>query len=381
MPPPPERIPFNRPFVAGRELFYIAQAVVAGNLGGDGVFTRRCADWMETNLGAQKVLLTHSCTAALEMGAILANLEPGDEVVLPSYTFVTTASAFALRGARLRFVDIREDTLNIDEKQIEAAITRRTKVIVPVHYAGVGAEMDEIMTIADRHGLLVVEDAAQGVCAQYKKKSLGTIGHLGAFSFHETKNLISGEGGALAVNRPDLCDRAQIVRDKGTDRFRFDRGEVDKYTWVDLGSSYLASELVAAFLAAQFEVADLIKDKRRATFERYHSGLEHLEKRGVLRRPRWPAHCDHNGHMFYILLESRSRRDQVIEHLDARNIQAVFHYVPLHSSPMGKDLGYTEGALPVTESVADRLLRLPCYFELTPSDQGRVVDALESFFA
>ena len=367
-------IPFNRPFIVGKELYYISQAVMGGHLAGDGRFTRLCHQWMETKFGARKILLTHSCTAAIEICALLCDLEPGDEVIMPSFTFVSTANAFALRGARIRFVDIRPDTLNLDERLIEAAITGRTRAIVAVHYAGVACEMDAIMEIAARHSLLVIEDAAQGVNATYKGRYLGTIGHLGAYSFHETKNFISGEGGALAVNDPRFIERAEIIREKGTDRAKFFRGEVDKYTWVDLGSSYLPSEIIAAFLYAQLEEADLITRKRRAIFDRYHQAFAPLRERGVVRTLSCPDHCHHNSHMFYLILPSQAIRDGLIQHLKSKNIHSVFHYIPLHTSPMGRRMGYSEGDLPLTEDLSPRLLRLPCYFDLTESDQQRVVD-------
>ena len=367
-------IPFNRPFIVGKELYYISQAVMGGHLAGDGRFTRLCHQWMETKFGARKILLTHSCTAAIEICALLCDLEPGDEVIMPSFTFVSTANAFALRGARIRFVDIRPDTLNLDERLIEAAITGRTRAIVVVHYAGVACEMDAIMEIAARHSLLVIEDAAQGVNATYKGRYLGTIGHLGAYSFHETKNFISGEGGALAVNDPRFIERAEIIREKGTDRARFFRGEVDKYTWVDLGSSYLPSEIIAAFLYAQLEEADLITRKRRAIFDRYHQAFAPLRERRAVQTLFCPDHCHHNSHMFYLILPSQAIRDGLIQHLKSKNIHSVFHYIPLHTSPMGRRMGYSEGDLPLTEDLSPRLLRLPCYFDLTESDQQRVVD-------
>jgi dTDP-4-amino-4,6-dideoxygalactose transaminase len=375
-----ERIPFNRPFVAGREFNYISEAVTNGNLAGDGAFTRRCSEWMVREFGAQKALLTHSCTAALEMAAILGEIGPGDEVIMPSYTFVSTANAFALRGAGIRFVDIREDTLNLDEKLIESAITKRTKAIVPVHYAGVSAEMDSIMEIADRHNLLVIEDAAQGVCSTYKGRHLGTLGHLGTYSFHETKNLISGEGGALIINDSRFLERAEVIRDKGTNRSKFTRGLVEKYTWVDIGSSYLASELVAAFLFAQLEESTRISSQRREIYEYYMSGLRPLEQRRHVRLPATPEDCHHNGHMFYLILESTEQRAKLILYLEERDIQAVFHYVPLHSSPMGKIIRSSDEELPVTDALASRLLRLPCFFELRRGDQDRVIDAVHSFF-
>lgn len=376
-PHPLPRIPFNRPFVAGKELYYIAQAVQAGHLAGDGMFTTRCSEWMERTFRSQRVLLTHSCTGALEMAAILCDIQPGDEVILPSYTFVSTANAFCLRGARPVFVDIREDTLNIDETLIEAAITPRTRVIVPVHYAGVGCEMDEILAIAARHGLRVVEDAAQGVYATYKGRHLGTIGDLGCYSFHETKNFISGEGGALSVNDQRLVARAEIVREKGTNRKEFFRGHVDKYTWVDIGSSYLPSEVVAAFLCAQLEECEAITARRRAIFDRYAEALAPLERAGRLRLPRVPAHCQHNAHMFYILLPTENDRNRVLAHLNGRNIGAVFHYIPLHTSPMGLRLGGRPGALPRTESLSARVIRLPCFFELKRDEQDRVIETIE----
>ena len=372
-------IPFNRPFVAGKELFYIAQAVLGGRLAGDGQFSRRCQEWMERGFGAKKVLLTHSCTAALEMACILADIEPGDEVIMPSYTFVSTANAFALRGARICFVDIRSDTLNIDESKIEEAITERTKAVVPVHYAGVGCEMDAVMAVAQRHGLLVIEDAAQGFCASYKGRALGTLGHLAAYSFHETKNFISGEGGALVVNDERFLERAEIIREKGTNRSKFFRGEVDKYTWVDIGSSYLPSEIVAAFLYAQLEEADHITEVRWAVHRRYEELLKPLEEAGLLRLPVCPSECTHNAHMFYVILPTNDLRDGLITYLKSKNIMAVFHYVPLHSSPMGRRYGCQEGSLPVTEDLSERLLRLPCYFELGPAEQETIVAEVTRF--
>jgi dTDP-4-amino-4,6-dideoxygalactose transaminase len=377
--PAPSRIPFNRPFIVGKELFYIARAVVDGRLGSKGVFTDACARWMERSFAARQVILTHSCTAALEMSAILCDLEPGDEVILPAFAYVSTANAFCLRGARPRFVDIRPDTLNIDETQIAAAVGPRTKAIVPVHYAGVGAEMDEIMRIAAAHGLTVIEDAAQAVNATYKGRYLGTIGHLGAYSFHETKNFISGQGGALVVNDARFAERADVVAEKGTDRVRFFRGEVDKYTWTDLGSSYLASELTAAFLLAQLEEAERITSRRQSIFDYYTEALAPLEARGLVRLPRWPAECRHNAHMFYVILPDPGTCEGLRVHLAAQDIHAVRHYVALHTSPMGRRFGYQAGDLPVTEDLSERLLRLPCYFGLEEGDQARVVEAVEAF--
>ncbi len=375
------RIPFNRPFIVGKELYYIAQAVQGGHLAGDGAFTKKCNEWMEREFGAKKVLLTHSCTAALDMCAMLCDLDPGDEVIMPSFTFVSTANAFALRDANIRFVDIRPDTLNMDEKLIEAAVTRKTKAIVPVHYAGVSCEMDTIMEIASRHGLLVVEDAAQGVNATYRERYLGTIGHLGTYSFHETKNFISGEGGALVVNDDRFIERAEIIREKGTNRSKFFRGEVDKYTWVDIGSSFLPSEIVAAFLYAQLEEADTITRKRQEIFRYYTEQLGPLVRRGFIRMPAAPEGCRHNAHLFYLIVETdREDRGRLIAHLKKKGIGAVFHYVPLHTSPMGRKMGYSEGDLPVTEEMSERLIRLPCYYELTREDQDRVIDAVREFF-
>lgn len=374
------KIPFNKPFIVGKELYYIAQAVQLGHLSGDGPFTKKCNAWLENKFGAPKVLLTHSCTAALEMAAILCDIQPGDEFIVPSYTFVSTVNAFVLRGGIPVFVDIRPDTMNIDEKLIEAAITPRTKVIVPVHYAGVGCEMDTIMEIARRHNLWVVEDAAQGVCATYKGKYLGTIGHMGCYSFHETKNFISGEGGALVINDERFFERAEIIREKGTNRSQFFRGQVDKYTWVDIGSSYLPSEMIAAFLYAQLEDSEKVTERRLQIWNRYNQKLARLEQSGKLRRPVNPAECGHNAHMYYILLQDLSGRTRMIDFLNTRNIHPVFHYVPLHSAPKGVALSGKRITLPVTDEYADRLLRLPCYYELTDGDIDRVIQALEDFF-
>ena len=374
-------IPFNRPFIVGKELYYIAQAVQGGHLAGDGPFTKKCNEWMEQKFGADKVMLTHSGTAALDMCAILCDIRTGDEVIMPSFTFVSTANAFALRGARIRFIDIRPDTLNIDEDLIESAINGNTRAIVPVHYAGVGCEMDTIMDIAQRHDLFVVEDTAQGVNATYKERYLGTIGHLGAYSFHETKNFISGEGGALVVNDESLIERAEVIREKGTNRNKFFRGEVDKYTWVDIGSSFLPSEIIAAFLYAQLEEADTITRKRDEIFRYYSEQFAPLCERGLVRMPACPDECRHNAHLFYLLIEpDRGDRDRLIAYLKKENINAVFHYVPLHTAPMGKKMGYRKGALPVTEELSERLVRLPCYFELTKEAQDRVIDGVYGFF-
>jgi len=373
------KIPFNKPFIIGRELEYITQAVELGHLSGDGPFSKKCHAWMEEKFGAKKVLLTHSCTAALEMAAILADFQPGDEVIMPSYTFVSTANAFVLRGAVPVWCDIREDTLNIDETKIEALITPKTKAVVPVHYAGVGCEMDAIMEIAERHNLLVIEDAAQAVNATYKGRYLGTIGHLGAYSFHETKNFISGEGGALVVNDERFAERAEIIREKGTNRSQFFRGQVDKYTWVDCGSSFLPSELVAAFLYVQLEEADKINEKRLSIWHAYYKGLKPLEDAGKLRLPVIPSDCTHNAHMFYILLPTPEQRDGLIAYLKGQGISSVFHYIPLHTAPMGQKVQSDAPPLPVTEGIAPRLLRLPMFYELNFEQQQKAMDAIKQF--
>lgn len=368
-------IRFNYPYSAGKELRYVKDAMAKGRLAGDGPFTKRCHGWLEDQTGTQKALLTHSCTAALEMAAILANIEQGDEVIMPSYTFVSTANAFVLRGGVPVFVDIRADTLNIDEKLIEAAITSRTKAIVPVHYAGVACEMDVIMDIAERHDLLVIEDAAQGIMSHYKGRPLGSIGHLGCFSFHETKNIISGEGGALLINDRDLVERAEIIREKGTNRSKFFRGQVDKYTWMDAGSSYLPGELIAAFLWAQMEEAESITQRRLGIWDSYHRGFGSIEQAGKIRRPIIPPECVHNAHMYYILLPNLECRSNMIAQLKEQHINAVFHYVPLHTSPAGMRYSRSSGELPVTNELADRLLRLPMWCGLEDY-QERVIDAV-----
>jgi dTDP-4-amino-4,6-dideoxygalactose transaminase len=370
-------IPFNKPYMTGKELWFIAQAHANGHLAGDGNFTRQCAAWLEQRTGSAKVLLTHSCTAALEMAAILANVGPGDEVIMPSYTFVSTANAFALRGATPVFVDIRPDTLNIDESRIEAAITPRTKAIVPVHYAGVGCEMDTIMDIARRHDLLVIEDAAQGVMASYKERPLGSIGHLAAFSFHETKNIISGEGGALLINDARFIERAEIIREKGTNRSQFFRGQVDKYTWADCGSSYLPGELISAFLWAQMEEADAITNRRLAIWNKYHAAFESLELTGKLRRPVILADVGHNAHMYYLLLPSLDERTTFISGLKEAGVSTVFHYVPLHSSPYGSSISRTHGDMTNTNDLSNRLVRLPLWLGLEPL-QDHVISSVNA---
>jgi len=367
---------FNKPYMTGNELHYIAEAKFGNMLSGDGSFTKKCHDWLQRNTSCNKALLTHSCTAALEMCALLLDIQPGDEIIMPSYTFVSTANAFVLRGGIPVFVDIREDTLNLDEKLIEGAITPRTKAIVPVHYAGVACEMDTIMTIAKRYNLKVVEDAAQGVMATYKGRILGSIGDLGTYSFHETKNVISGEGGALLVNDPVLAQRAEIIREKGTDRSLFFRGEVDKYTWQEIGSSFLPGEIIAAFLWAQLQEAEKITQKRLTSWQYYHKLLEPLESNGVLRRPIVPNECQHNAHMYYVLLGSGVDRQTVLDEFKRNGINSVFHYVPLHSSPAGRRYGRVHGAMIETDKQSECLIRLPLWVGITGQQQSRVVSVL-----
>jgi dTDP-4-amino-4,6-dideoxygalactose transaminase len=358
------KTPFNKPHMTGKELWYVAQAHANGHLAGDGAFTRRCAGWLEQRIGCRRALLTHSCTAALEMAALLIDIRPGDEVIMPSYTFVSTANAFVLRGAVPVFVDIRPDTLNIDEKRIEAAITSRTRAIVPVHYAGVACEMDAIMDIAARHDLVVIEDAAQGILSTYKGRPLGSIGHMAALSFHETKNIVSGEGGALLVNDARFVERAEIIREKGTNRSQFFRGQVDKYTWVDIGSSYLPGEILAAFLWAQMEEADAITRGRLELWASYHHWFAATERAGRVRRPIVPPDCRHNAHMYYLLLPDAASRTAFIACLEAVDIHCVFHYVPLHTSPMGRRVGRSAGSMQHTEALSERLVRLPLWVGL-----------------
>lgn len=375
------KIPFNRPHATGKEIEYIQEAIAGGHLSGNGPFTKRCEAWLESFLGAPKALLTHSCTAALEMAAILLDIQPGDEVIMPSYTFVSTANAFVLRGGVPVFVDIRPDTLNLDERLVESAITPRTRAIVAVHYAGVACDMDTLTEIANRHRLALVEDAAQALNAFYKGKPLGSFGALAAFSFHETKNIISGEGGALVINDPTLVERAEIIREKGTDRSRFFRGEVDKYTWVDVGSSYLPSEIIAAFLWAQLEHIEGITHARLNLWRRYHQTLAPLAEQQVLYRPAPPDYAQHNAHLYYLLATDGSQRDACLRYLKDRGALAVFHYVPLHSSPAGQRWGRTAGELPVTDDVSSRLLRLPLWFGLEEEEtQGIVLRTLQEFF-
>lgn len=368
-------IPFNKPFVVGKEMYYIAQAVTFGNLGGDGEFTQRCCKLMESRFDIPKVLMTPSCTASLEMAAMLLDLKPGDEVIMPSFTFVSTALAIARLGAKPVFVDIRPDTLNLDETLLESAITPRTKAIFVVHYAGVSCEMDAIMSIADAHEIFVVEDAAHACNSRYNDRACGSIGHLGCFSFHETKNFICGEGGALLINDERFLERAHWLRDKGTNRQAFLNGQVDKYTWVDTGSSYVPSELCAAFLYAQLEGMDRISTRRQELHETYMSLLTNVSSDGAFRLPIVPAGCDSSHHLFYILLESAEIREEVLKGMKDRDVSAVFHYVPLHESPFGQKVA-GDVSLPVTESVSRRLVRLPFYFDLETDQQEYVVDSL-----
>lgn len=373
-----QHTPFNWTHMTGKELFYIAEAHFNGRLAGDGPFTKLCHKWLENRTGCHKALLTHSCTGALEMAALLLDIRPGDEIIMPSYTFVSTANAFVLRGGIPIFVDIREDTLNLDERLIEAAITSRTRVIVPVHYAGVSCEMDTIISIANCHGLKVVEDAAQGVMSTYKERPLGTIGDLGAYSFHETKNVISGEGGALLINDPTLALRAEIIREKGTNRSQFFRDEVDKYTWQEVGSSFLPGELIAAFLWAQLEEAERITQTRLASWNYYHELLHPLETKGLLRRPIIPTDCQHNAHMYYVLLAPEINRQKVLDEFKRNSIGVVFHYVPLHSSPAGLRYGRTHGLLSVTTHQAERLVRLPLWIGMTREQQNIIFGVLNN---
>ena len=375
-------IPFNAPPVVGSELEYMQSAMASGKLCGDGGFTRRCQQWMEQRFGSKKVLLTPSCTASLEMAALLINIQPGDEVIMPSYTFVSTANAFVLRGATIVFVDIRPDTLNIDESKIEAAITEKTRAIVPVHYAGVACEMDAIMALATKYQLWVIEDAAQGVMSRYKGRALGTIGHIGCFSFHETKNYTAGgEGGATLINDAALVERAEIIREKGTNRSQFFRGQVDKYTWRDIGSSYLMADLQAAYLWAQLEAAERVNQQRLRLWQRYYDALQPLAAKGRITLPSLPAACEHNAHMFYIKLRDSDDRQALISWMKEAEILTVFHYIPLHSSPAGEQFGRFHGEDRFTTRESERLLRLPLFYNLTDNNQNTVISSLLSFFA
>lgn len=372
-------IDFNRPAFVGSELEYIQDAIHRGMLCGDGIYTKKCSQWMEKEFDVSRVMLTTSCTHALEMAAFLCDIQPGDEVIMPSYTFVSTADAFVLRGAKIVFVDIRPDTMNLDEKLIEQAITPKTKVIVPVHYAGVACEMDTIMDIAHRHGLKVVEDAAQGVDACYKGKALGTIGDFGCYSFHETKNFTMGEGGALLFQKEEYLEKAEILREKGTDRSKFFRGQVDKYRWMDYGSSYLPSELNAAYLYAQLEAKDKIQKKRMEIYEYYYRNLADLAAEGKVEQPYVPQECEHNAHMYYLKVKDMKVRTRLLAYLRENGICSVFHYVPLHSAPAGQKFGRFAGEDVYTTKESERLLRLPMFYNLDMEDVKRIVDVIHKF--
>ena len=374
-------VPFNKPYIAGKELFYISQSVISNtHISGDGPFTKLCQEWLETTLATPKALLTHSCTAALEMSAILTGIEPGDEVIMPSFTFVSTANAFVMRGAVPVFVDIREDNLNMDENIMAQAVTEKTKAVVPVHYAGVPCEMNAIVNSARDNGLWIIEDAAQALLSSYEGKYLGTIGDVGCLSFHETKNIISGEGGAILVNNDDLIEKAEIIWEKGTNRKKFFRGEVDKYTWVDIGSSYLPSDMVAAFLWAQFEMAEHIIGKRCKILETYHQNLSELQRSGYIRLPRIENNGTCNGHIFYILTSSLDERNRLIQHMKSHGVYSVFHYVPLHSSPAGKRYGRVFGSMEVTDEYSQRILRLPMFYEMTEEQVLHVNSVIKEFY-
>lgn len=372
-------IPFNHPYAVGKEFEYIREAIANSHTCGDGPFTKKCHTLLEETLGVPKALLTTSCTHALEMAALLLDIQAGDEVIVPSFTFVTTVNAFVLRGATPIFIDVRPDTLNFNEEKLEQLITPRTKAIIPVHYAGIACEMEAILEIAERYGIPVVEDNAHGLFGKYKGRYLGTFGKLATQSFHETKNFNCGEGGALLINDPQYIDRAEIIREKGTNRSHFYRGQVDKYTWVDLGSSYLPSDMLAAYLFAQLEVHEQIQAKRRQVWEYYHEQLQDWAQENGIRLPTVPAHCEQAYHMFYLLLPSLEKRQALIAHLKREGINAVFHYLPLHLSDVGRKLGGKEGDCPVTEDISDRLLRLPFYNDLTELDQARIVSAICEF--
>lgn len=372
-------IPFNRLDIQGKEIDHISRAIKIGHVSGDGPFTHLCSDFLEKKLGVKKALLTPSCTHALEMAAILLNISPGDEVIVPSFTFVSTVNAFVLRGAKPVFIDIRADTMNIDEQQLEKLITKKTKAVIPVHYAGVGCEMDAIMKIAERHGILVIEDNAHGLFGKYKGRYLGTFAAMSAQSFHETKNFSCGEGGALLINDKRYIARAEIIREKGTNRKEFFRGQVDKYTWVDIGSSYVLSDILAAFLYGQLEQIKNIQSKRKRTWDYYYENLYAWAKENNVKLPVIPEHCDQAYHMFYLLMPSLEQRQILIARLKLRKILSVFHYAPLHLSDMGQRYGFKKGDLPVTEKISDGLLRLPFYTDLSEEDQETVVSAIKGF--
>lgn len=375
------KIPFNRACFEGKELAYIAEAITNGHISGDGPFTKKCHAFLKQNLGSEAVLLTTSCTHALEMSALLLDIKEDDEVIVPSFTFVSTVNAFVLRGAKPVFIDIREDTLNLDESLLAGLITPKTKAIVPVHYAGVGCEMDAIMDTANNHSIAVIEDNAHGLLGKYKDQKLGTFGCLATQSFHETKNFTCGEGGALLINSPRLVERAEIIREKGTNRSRFFRGQVDKYTWVDVGSSYLSSDMLAAFLYAQFELSEGIQAKRKRVWTRYFEGLVDWAAQSGVRLPFVPDYCEQPHHMFYLLMPSLDIRQKFIQYLASHNIQSVFHYLPLHLSEQGRELGGDKFQCPVTERVSDQLVRLPFYNDLSTEDQNRVIDCIRRFEA
>ena len=372
-------INFNVPAHTDETITNILEVFKEKHASGDGKFTKLCNKWIEDNFECQKALLVHSGTAALELAAIMCNLEQGDEVIMPSYTFVSTANAFVLRGAKPVFVDIRPDTLNLDEKLIEEAITPKTKVIAPVHYAGIGCEMDRIMEIAKKHNLLVVEDAAQAFGGKYKGKQLGTIGDMGCFSFHETKNIMSGEGGALVTNNPEYAERAEIIREKGTNRSKFFRGQVDKYTWVDVGSSYLPSDVIAAYLYSILNISGDIQAKRLKVWETYNETFEEFEKKGIVRRPIIPENCTNNGHMFYLLFNDLETRTRFISYLKENGVLSVFHYIPLHSAPAGMKYGRAVGEMKVTNKVSDTLVRLPMFYDITDEELAKVTDLSKNF--
>ena len=373
-------IPFNKPPYVGNEMNYIQDAISKRKICGDGEYTKKCNAWLEENTKTAKALLTTSCTHATEMAALLADIKPGDEVIMPSYTFVSTADAFVLRGAKAVFVDIRPDTMNIDETLIEDAITSKTKAIVPVHYAGVACEMDTIMDIAKRHNLCVIEDAAQGVCSKYKGKPLGAIGDYGCYSFHETKNYSMGEGGALLISDADNIERAEIIREKGTNRSKFFRGQIDKYTWVDAGSSYLSSELNAAYLWAQLEKSDVIFEDRMKTWNTYYAAFKELAEQEKIELPFVPGECEHNAHMFYLKTKDLEERTQFITYLKERGIIAVFHYIPLHTAPAGVKYGQFHGEDKYTTKESERLVRLPLYYDMTEEERDKVIEAVIDFY-
>jgi dTDP-4-amino-4,6-dideoxygalactose transaminase len=376
---PNRLIDFNRPFIAKKQIEYIQEAIHSGHISGDGQFTKKCHAWLENYLGVKKALLTTNCTHALEMSALLLDLKPGDEVITPSFTFVSTVNAFILRGAKPVFADIRPDTLNIDENQIEDLVNEKTRAVYVVHYAGVGCEMDKILEIANRHDLQVVEDNAHGLFGKYQGKLLGTFGTMACQSFHETKNISSGEGGALLINDENLVERAEIIREKGTDRSKFFRGQIDKYSWVDLGSSYLPSEIIAAVLYSQLEEADKIQHKRKSIWERYFQGLGEWAAESKIKLPTVPTNCTQSYHLFYMLLSNLEERQRFIQYLRENQIYSVFHYVPLHTSAMGRKFGYHEGDLPITEEMSDCLVRLPFYFDLSEEDHDQVISVINKF--